>query len=71
MKVIFEFNKPEDNEDLAIHMKAIEYHIVIYELDNYLREKLKYEELTEEQNKLVSEIRNKLTELRNENGINE
>jgi hypothetical protein len=71
MKIIFEFNKPEDNEDLAIHMKAIEYHIVIYELDNYLRAKLKYEELTEEQSKLVSEIRNKLTELRNENGINE
>lgn len=71
MKVIFEFSKPEDNEDLAIHMKAVDYHIVIYEMDNYLRQKLKYEEISDQQAEIYEEVRSKLNELRNEYGITE
>lgn len=57
MKVIFEFNKPEDNEDLELHLKAINYHCAISEFANQLRSKIKYTEMSNEKLEAYEEVR--------------
>lgn len=65
-KAILEYDLPEERDDFDLAMKAAHLDYVIYELDNYLRGKLKYGELTDDQDRLYQEIRDKLTELKNE-----
>ena len=42
MKVILEFNLPEESEEHELHMKGPEFHYVLWEFSNYLRNQLKY-----------------------------
>lgn len=66
-KATLSFNLPEENDDFDLARKAGHLLHVMETLDNYLRSKLKYDyTLTEEQRALYQEIRDKLTELRNE-----
>lgn len=70
MKVILEFNRPEDNEDIEIHMNAVKYYCALTDFSNYLRSKLKYAELSEEEAKILEEVRTKFFEIQNDNEIN-
>lgn len=66
MKAILEFNLPEDAEDYKLANSALHLSTIICELDNFLRSKLKYETLTEEQYKCYEAVREKLYELKND-----
>lgn len=65
-KVTFTFNLPEEREELELAQKGPHLSSVLDDLDNYLRHKLKYETLTEEQYAVYEDVRKKLYELRNE-----
>ena len=64
MKVILEFNL-DDFDDVLAHKRAIsatDAYLVILSLDEYLRYRLKYEEMSEEAVKTLDEVRTKLYE---------
>lgn len=42
MQVTFEFNLPEDKEDLKVFYNAQEYKLALWEIEQYLRYKTKY-----------------------------
>ena len=71
MKATLEFNLPEENSEYAMYQNAGKYHSVLWDLKTYLRNKLKYEEPTETSEKVYTEIRDKLFELLNEQGISD
>lgn len=65
-KVILEFSLPEEQAEYDLAYNGARLNVVIEDLDNYLRNRLKYDELTEEQYQTYERVRAKLTELRNE-----
>lgn len=65
-KVIMEFNLPDEAEELKDAQNGTNYSIQLDNFANFLRSKLKYSELTEEQYAIYEEIRSKLWEIRNE-----
>lgn len=62
MKAILEFNLPEEREEFEHAQRGIEYLIVLQEFDNYLRGRLKYEELPDDVHKALQEARDRLYE---------
>lgn len=56
MKGTLEFNLPEENEEFDVAVNAMSYRIALADVGDYLREKLKYSDLTEEQYKIYEEI---------------
>jgi hypothetical protein len=71
MKKILEFNYPEDEEEFKLHLAGPELSFVLKDLDDYLRGKMKYEELTETQYSVYEEVRGKLNELVLERGLSD
>jgi len=65
-KAILEFQLPEEQEEFDMARNGCHNLIVLEDMDNYLRNKLKYQELTDEQCVIYQEIRDKLRELRYE-----
>lgn len=57
------FKLPEEREDFELAQKCHSLDMTITELDNYLRSKIKYGNLAEEQYRIYQEIRDKLSEL--------
>ena len=43
MKAILEFNLPEDKEAFEIASKAMDWSLVVWEIEQQLRRKLKYD----------------------------
>lgn len=66
MKAILEFNLPEDREDFDLAQNGNRYSCVIEELDNFLRAKIKYEDLPEDKEAIYREIREKLHEIKSD-----
>jgi hypothetical protein len=68
MKHIIEFDLPEDQEEMMLAINASKYSIVLYNLDQYLRSKVKY--APDSQPEAITEtydsVRTKLFELLNE-----
>lgn len=69
MKAVLEFQLPDEQEEFKLAQDGVLYSIVLHELDNYLRGKIKYEDLPEEIDKIYQEIRDKLHEFSNEHGV--
>jgi len=63
---ILRFKLPEEQSEFDLAYNGARLSVVIEDLDNYLRNRLKYDELSEEQYHCYERIRAKLTELRNE-----
>lgn len=61
-KATLTFNLPDENDEFIMAQDGINYSLVLNDLRNYLRGKLKYEELTEEQYKIYEEVRNQMFE---------
>lgn len=66
MKGILEFSLPEERENFDIAQKGLDYLCALDEMDNWLRSKIKYGNLPEEQEKIYQECRDKLFEFRSE-----
>ena len=70
MKAILEFDLPDDREEFEQASAAYKYYSVLWEFDQHLRAKIKYDEkLTEEVHDTYQEIRDKLREFMNDNDL--
>jgi hypothetical protein len=72
MKATLEFNLDEP-EDVLSHKRCIsatDVYLVLFDMDNYLRSRIKYEELSEEVDDALSAARSKLYGIMAERGIN-
>jgi hypothetical protein len=63
------FTLPEEREEFEIASKAVEYSIVLSELDAYLRARIKYEELPEPVVTALQAARDRLWEEAQARGI--
>jgi hypothetical protein len=70
MKAVIEFNLPEDKEDFNLATRAIEWYSTVWDLDQYLRSRLKYEDtLTQEAHDALQEVRDKLYDVLRDKGL--
>ena len=66
MKAILEFNLPEDNEEFEAATKAMDWSILAWDIDQFIRNKIKYEQDREE---VLQLVRNELTFQMEEKGL--
>jgi hypothetical protein len=57
MKYILEFQIPDESDEHYTAINAGRYRSVVYEMDMYLRNKLKYSELSETEQRVYEELR--------------
>jgi len=72
MKAILEFNLPEDEEQFNVASKAMDWSILAWDIDQYIRNRLKYqtEKLdTSSAKEELEFLRNQLHEMMEENGL--
>lgn len=70
MKAILEFNMEDDRQDFELAVNATKWYLVAWEMDQYLRTRMKYEDnISDEQYKAVDAAREKLRELINDSGL--
>jgi len=70
MKAILEFNLPEDEAEHYCAIKGTAMLNVLWELQQELRKLYKYEELNEDEYKIVERMRNFLNDSLNDHEIN-
>jgi hypothetical protein len=70
-KAILEFNLPEDQYDFEQAVNASKYRTILWDLDQFLRNKTKYasDETTEEQLTAYYELRDELHKLMEEHNV--
>lgn len=64
MKATIEFNLPEEDEEFKVAVNGFRYCAALDDMDEFLRCKLKYGELTKAEAEVYSVCRDKLNELR-------
>lgn len=71
MKATLKFKLPEDYEDYRMAVDASGYHHILFNLDQWLRGKIKYAEddVSEDKYNAYQEVRDKINELTIENNI--
>ncbi len=69
MEGILKFNLPDDNTEFNLAVNAFKYWNVIYEFDQQLRNKLKYDNISDEEYEIYDKMRESLHDLINENNI--
>jgi hypothetical protein len=71
-KAILEFNLPEENEEFESAHKGILYKLVIWDLDMYLRDILKYNSDSYDEKVIIElqKTRDKIHELLSERDLN-
>ena len=70
MKAILEFNLPADEEQFDAANRGMDWALVAWDMDQLLRNKLKYEEHVHDTRKTLEEIRKTLNELLIDKGLN-
>lgn len=69
-KVILEFDTVEDREAMETAVNAWKWKMLAWDLDDFLRSELKYNDsLSGEAHEAVQRVRDRLHELKNENGL--
>jgi len=69
MKAILEFNLPEENEEFESASNGWKYKSLLCEFDNFLRNKIKYEDLKDEDYEIYNNVREQLWNLLNEENL--
>jgi hypothetical protein len=69
MKATIEFQLPEDQEQYNFANKGFDYLCVLCEFDEFLRQKIKYSELQENEYTLLEDTREQLRQMLFERGI--
>ena len=70
MKALLEFNLPEDESEFYCANKGTAMLNVLWELQQELRKLYKYEELNQDEYKIVERLRNFLNDSLNDNDVN-
>ena len=69
MTATLTFSLPEEQEEFYHAAKGSDWHIVVEDLDNYLRGRLKHEDLPPDADKALDEARQRLHEFVAERGL--
>jgi hypothetical protein len=70
MKATLTFNLPEDNEEFNRAVKAADYYVCLFDLFQYLRREIKYnEQLSDIERNTFERIREEFNGILTENGI--
>lgn len=70
MKAILEFNLPEDQPEFNTAIKGSDWKHVCWEMDQYLRKRVKYDDgLTEEQLEVYEDMRGEFWRMMKENNV--
>lgn len=64
-KATLKFNLPEENAEHKLAVNAGNYYAVLWDIDQYLRSKLKHGDLTGEQYEVLEKTREELRDLMN------
>jgi hypothetical protein len=68
-KVTIEFNSIEEQHELELCINASKWYSIVWDYSEYLRTKIKYGELSDDAYKAIEEVREKLHELLNDEGL--
>jgi hypothetical protein len=68
-KVTIEFDSIEDKEEMEMCLNGMKWYLLAWELDQYLRGRLKYEPMSDKEYEMLQQTRDKLHELRSEEGL--
>lgn len=60
MKATLEFSLPEEREEFNLAQSGVLYSLVLGQMDQYLRGKIKYEDLPEHEEKIYQDLRDQL-----------
>ena len=66
MKAILEFNLPEDKEEFEVASKAMDWSILAWDIDQFIRNKVKYEQ---DREGVLQLVRNELNFQMEEKGL--
>ena len=66
MKAILEFNLPEDKEDFEVASKAMDWALLAWDIDQFMRNKIKYEQ---DRDGVLQLVRNELNFQMEEKGL--
>jgi hypothetical protein len=66
MKATLEFNLPEDNEEFEMASKAMDWSILAWDIDQFIRNKIKYEQ---DREGVLQLVRNELNFQMEEKGL--
>ena len=66
MKAILEFDLPEDKEEFEVASKAMDWSILAWDIDQFIRNKIKYEQ---DREGVLQLVRNELTFQMEEKGL--
>ena len=70
MKAILEFNLPEDQPEFNTAIKGSDWKHVCWQMDQYLRKRVKYDDgLTEEQLEVYEDMRGEFWRMMKENNV--
>jgi hypothetical protein len=70
MKATLEFDLPDDQIDFDFATKGQKYYSTLWEMDQWLRSQIKYnEKLTDEQHDTYEACRDQLREIMNDNSV--
>ena len=71
MKAKLEFDLPEETEDFSLAVNGSNWHNAMYDLDQFLRGKIKYnnDEYTETEEELLQMVRDQLFEAMADNNV--
>ena len=67
---VFKFDLELDRELIEIYDKTLEMHSALHDIVNYLRDKVKYSELSTEERKIYEQVKTDIHELLIANEIN-
>lgn len=69
-KVTLEFDPFEDREEMESALNGAKWKMLVWDLDQHLRSEMKYNDaITGEVYEALEKVRNKLHELKSENGL--
>ncbi len=63
MKAILVFELPEDKEHFDAASKGMDWAIIAWDMDQMMRQKLKYAELTNDSRKVIEDLRSTLNDM--------
>ena len=63
MKAILEFELPEDKEHFDVASRSIDWALVVWDMDQMMRQRLKYTELTNDSRKVIEDLRSTLNDM--------
>ena len=66
MKAKLEFNLPEDQEEFAVATKAMDWSLLVWHIDQFIRNKIKYEQ---DRDGVLQLVRNELRHKMEESGL--